>query len=85
MEPICSKLVAAKSDENGGQPVEKQKSQNPIRRVTLGENIKKTNFPTDIGMIERSWHVARIHTDPTMCQTLDFAKRKWEESGCQVA
>ena len=31
-------------------------------------------------MFERSWDVARIQTNPTMCQTLDFARRKWEES-----
>jgi hypothetical protein len=39
---------------------------------------------TDIGMIERSWDVARTQTNPTMRLTLDIAKRKWEESGREV-
>ena len=62
----------------------KAKIKNPILQVTLGENIKKTNIPTDTWMIERSWHVARIQTNPTMCLTLDFARQKWEESGRKV-
>jgi hypothetical protein len=52
--------------------------------VTLGENLKKPNFMTNIGMIERSWDVARIQTNPAMCPTLDFARQKWEESGRKV-
>jgi hypothetical protein len=35
-------------------------------------------------MIEGPWDVARIQTNPTICLTLDFARRKREESGLKV-
>ena len=42
--------------------------------MTLGENITKPNFTTDIGMIDRSWGVARTQTNPTMQKKLDIAQ-----------
>ena len=62
----------------------KTKIKNPIWRWTLGEKSQQLNFMTNIVMIERSWDVARNQANLTMCPTLDFARRKWEESGRKV-
>jgi hypothetical protein len=59
----------------------KTKIKNPIWRWTLGQQIQKLHFMTYVGMIERSWDVARIQTNRTMCQTLGSAWLKWAESG----
>ena len=62
----------------------KTKNKNSIWRWTLGQHSQQLNFMTNIGMIERYWDVARIQTNPTRCQTLGSARRKWEESGRKV-
>ena len=59
----------------------KTKTKNPIWRWTLGQKNHKPNFMTKTWMIEGSWDVARNQTNPTMCQTFDFARWMYEESG----
>ena len=52
VELICSKQVAAKSDENGGQPVEKQKSKTQLDEWRWEKTSKNQIFRLTLGWLK---------------------------------